>query len=87
MTKGRQWVALFLSGIFPGLGQFYVRAWGKGLLFLIVGAVATWTLGALISLDDLLAGAVSHPLGLLGALLALLAVFLWSAIDAWISAR
>lgn len=87
MAARRQWVALVLSGIFPGLGQFYLRAWGKGAAFLVAGGVATWAFGRLVSVEDLLGGLLPHPLATLGVLLALLAVFLWSIVDAWISAR
>lgn len=83
----RQWIALILSGVFPGLGQFYLRAWWKGAAFLIAGAAAIWILGDLISVQDLLTGLLPHPLAMLGVLLALLAVFIWSIVDAWISAR
>ncbi len=87
MAGRRQWTALILSGVFPGLGQFYLRAWGKGVAFLIAGAAAIWALGDLISVQDLMTGLLPHPLASLGALLALLVVFLWSIVDAWISAR
>jgi len=86
-ARRRQWIALILSGIFPGLGQFYLGAWGKGAAFLIAGAAATWGLGRLVSVEDLMAGLLPHPLATLGALLTLLAVFIWSMTDAWISAR
>jgi hypothetical protein len=82
-----QWIALILSGVFPGLGQLYLRAWGKGAAFLIAGVAATWVVGRLVSVEDLLAGLLPNPLATLGALLALLAVFVWSMTDAWISAR
>ena len=83
----RQWIALILSGVFPGLGQFYLHAWGKGAAFLIAGAAATWALADLISVQDVMTGLLPHPLASLGVLLALLAVFIWSIADAWISAR
>jgi hypothetical protein len=83
----RQWIALILSGVFPGLGQLYLRAWGKGAAFLIAGLAATWAIGQLVSVQDLMAGFVPNPGAILAALLALLAVFLWSVIDAWISGR
>lgn len=82
-----QWIALILSGIFPGLGQFYLRAWGKGVAFLVPGAAAGWAFGRLASIQDLLAGMVPHPLAALSAALALVALFVWSMADAWISAR
>ncbi len=87
MARRRQWVALILSGIFPGLGQFYLRAWAKGVGFLVAGVAVSWPLGSLLSLDDLLAGSLPHPLVTLGFLLALHAVFLWSIADAWAAAR
>lgn len=87
MAGRRQWIVLILSGVFPGLGQFYLRAWVKGASFLIAGVAATWALGELISIQDLMAGLLPHPLAILGVLLALLALFIWSIADAWISAR
>ena len=81
----RQWIALILSGVFPGLGQFYLRAWGKGAAFLFAGGAATWALGRLVSVQDLVAGLLPYPTATLSALLALLAVFLWSVVDAWLS--
>lgn len=83
----RQWIALILSGIFPGLGQFYLRAWGKGAAFIIAGVVASWAIGQVVSVDDLLAGRLSHPAAVLGVMVALLGVFLWSVVDAWLSGR
>ncbi len=84
--RRRQWIALILSGIFPGLGQFYLRAWGKGAAFLVAGVAASWALGELVSVQDLLTGLLPNPGSTLAALLALLAIFLWSMIDAWRSA-
>lgn len=87
MMRGsrHQWIALILSGIFPGLGQFYLGAWGKGAAFLIAGGAATWALGRLVSVQDIMTGLLPYPGATLGALLALLAVFLWSVVDAWLS--
>ena len=82
-ARRRQWIALILSGVFPGLGQFYLRAWGRGLALFTAGVIATWAVGALVSLDDLLAGRLRSPLATLGLVLVLLAVFLWSLVDAW----
>ena len=87
MAGRRQWVALILSGVFPGLGQIYLHAWVKGAAFFVVGGVAMWSLGETVSVQDLLNGILPHPLATLGVLLALLAVFLWSIADAWISGR
>jgi hypothetical protein len=82
-SRRRQWIALILSGVFPGLGQCFLWAWGKGIVFLVAGAVLTWALGQLVSTEDLLAGRVSSPLATLALVLALVMVFLWSVVDAW----
>ena len=82
-NRRRQWIALFLSGIFPGLGQFYLHAWGKGVAFFLAGGVVTWALGEVVSVEDLLAANLPNPLAVLALVLALTAVFLWSVIDAW----
>ena len=81
--RRRQWIALILSGLFPGLGQLYLRAWGKGAAFLLGAGVVTWGLGGLVEMDELLGGHVAHPLPILGLLTALLALALWSLVDAW----
>ena len=82
-SRRRQWIALILSGVFPGLGQLFLRAWGKGVAFLLAGGGLTWALGHLVSLEDLLAGRLSSPLLSLAVVLVLVAVFLWSVVDAW----
>ena len=84
--RRRQWIALILSGIFPGLGQLYLRAWGKGATFLAAGIAASYALAELVSGLDLTTGLLPNPGVTLAALLALLAVFLWSMADAWRSA-
>ena len=84
-SRRRQWIALILSGIFPGLGQFYLRAWGKGIAFFAAGGIETWALGWLVSGEDLLAGRLTYPTATMALLLALLAVYLWSVVDAWLS--
>ena len=58
----RQWIALILSGVFPGLGQLFLRSWGKGVALLLAVGVLTWAMGDLVSLEDLLAGRVAYPL-------------------------
>jgi hypothetical protein len=82
-SRRRQWIALLLSGVFPGLGQFYLRAWGKGVAFFLGGGVVTWALGEVVSVEDLLAGNLPNPLAALALVFALCAVFLWSVVDAW----
>lgn len=76
-------MALILSGIFPGLGQLYLRAWGKGVAFLLAGGLVTWPLGEMVSVEALLAGVLPNPLTTLALVLVLLALFLWSVVDAW----
>jgi hypothetical protein len=85
-NRRRQWIALILSGVFPGFGQFYLRAWVKGGAFFLAGVVASWALGQLLSPQDLLTGLLLYPGATLGLTLALLALYLWSSIDAWLSA-
>ena len=83
-ARRRQVVGLILSGIFPGLGQFYNRDYLKGLLFLIPGAVLTWLLGRAMPTDLL---ALAQPTTTLMLLLAaLLTVWLWAIVDAWVVA-
>ena len=50
-------MAIVLSAIFPGLGQFYNRQFGKGVAFFVAGLVASWETSALLpSMDALLRG-------------------------------
>ena len=80
-AMSRKAAALILGGIFPGLGQFYNREWAKGTFFLIAGIALTWlSMSALPRSLDL----ASPPLtpGALAALGLLLAVWLWSLVDA-----
>lgn len=85
-NRRRQWIALILSGVFPGIGQLYLQAWGKGLAFIIAGGLTSWALGKLLSVQDLLTGLLPHPKTTLGFTLALLALYLWSSVDAWLTA-
>ncbi len=77
-------MALILSGGLPELGQFGLRAWGKGGVFLVAGLAAAWALGRPISVQDLRLGLLPHPRWAVGTLPA---VFPWSVIDARTSAR
>ena len=84
MSVGRrQWIALTLSGIFPGLGQLYLGRWVTGAAFLSAASVLSWLLGRSASPGDLLTGRLPDPLASLGIVAALLLVALWSAWDAW----
>jgi hypothetical protein len=88
MTKRRSpLLAVFLSGVFPGLGQLYNRERLKALLFFIGGAVTAFgplnPLNVDIDLDDPVAGLrkvllLSVPF---------LAIALWSVLDAYRTAR
>jgi hypothetical protein len=81
-TGQRKMVALFLSGIFPGLGQLYNRQPTKAALFLIAGIVLSWLLARAVPTDPvaLLSASFGTNLILLGCLL--LAIWIWSVIDA-----
>ena len=77
----RRVVALILSGIFPGLGQFYNRHLLKGAIGLVLGLALSWLAGRAVPSDT---SALARPGGaLIASLCALLAVWLWSIIDAW----
>ncbi len=79
--RRRQALAFVLSGVFPGLGQLYNREWVKGVAFLVAGAVPTWLLARVTPTDP---RALVRPEPSFFVLLAvLLAIWLWSAIDAW----
>ena len=77
----RKVVALILSGVFLGLGQLYNRQLLKGTMFLTAGVVLSWLLVRTIPTDPTaLAHAGAAPFVLL---LVLLAIWLWSLVDAW----
>jgi len=80
-TRKRKVIAVILSGIFPGLGQFYNRQPVKGVTGLAVGLALSWLAGRAAPSDPL----AFNPPGaaLLAPLCALLIVWLWSIIDAW----
>jgi len=80
-ARPRKIVALVLSGIFPGLGQFYNRQPVKGAAFVVAGVVLSWLSGRALP-SDLLAPAPLKA-DLLVPLCLLLAIWLWSLIDAW----
>ena len=87
MRTRNPWVAGVLSGVLPGLGQFYNRQWGKGVGFLAgMIALSVWLSSAIDpqALERAAqAGTTPDNLGLIFLLLlALLAVALWSIVDA-----
>ncbi len=74
-------IALVLSGVFPGLGQFYNRQPGKGAAFLAAGLVLSWVLSRAVPTAPL---TLNQPeADLIVPLCALLLVWLWSILDAW----
>ena len=80
-SRRRQTIALVLSGIFPGLGQFYNRQHVKGVVFLVGGVILSWLLGRVAPADAL---ALIQPKGnVLVVLAAFLVLWVWSVIDAW----
>src|SRR3989338_6748304 len=76
-----------LSGLMPGLGQFYCRQWGKGARFLAGAIVIDGGFGVSSGMLELLqsfgAPVSSDALGklLLGSVL-FLAIAVWSILDA-----
>jgi TM2 domain-containing membrane protein YozV len=79
-VRRKQVIALILSGVFPGLGQFYNRQLGKGAAFLGAGVVLTWLLGRAVPTELLL---IQPEARLIVPLCVLLFIWLWSLIDAW----
>jgi hypothetical protein len=79
--RRRQVIALMLSGIFPGIGQLYNRQPVKGAIGVVLGLVLTWAAAQAAPADPV---ALAQPgADVLGPLLALLAVWVWSLVDAW----
>ena len=79
--RRRQVIALMLSGIFPGIGQLYNRQPIKGAIGVVLGLVLTWAAARAAPADPV---ALAQPgADVLGPLLALLAVWVWSLVDAW----
>lgn len=84
-ARRRKIAALILSGVFPGLGQVYNREPIKAAAFVVVGIVLSWCLGRALPPDPQgLARPGTAVVVLLGVLLA---IWLWSIIDAWRAAR
>ena len=82
LSESRQkLIALVLSGIFPGLGQFYNRQPVKGAIGLAAGAVLSWMASRATPSDPLAIDQAGFAL--FGPLCALLVVWTWSIIDAW----
>ena len=78
------WIAGILSGILPGLGQFYNRQWLKGVGFLLGTLVVDGVLGVTAGMIKLFqSGAPPENTGqfLVGSLI-VLALVIWSITDA-----
>lgn len=85
-------VAGVLSGLMPGLGQFYCRRWGKGAGFLVGALVIDAGLGVSEGLLSLLQGALigtspSNSGTVLLRSLPFLALAAWSIVDAVATAK
>ena len=76
-------VAFCLSGVFPGLGQFYNRQALKGGAFLAAGVALSWLIGRVVPTDLMALASASVGTDAILLLCLLLAIWLWSAIDAW----
>jgi hypothetical protein len=81
--RRRAIVAFFLSGVFPGLGQFYNRQVLKGGAFLAAGIALSWLIGRAVPTDLMALASASVGSDAILLLCLLLAIWLWSAIDAW----
>lgn len=81
--RRRAIVACFLSGVFPGLGQFYNHQALKGAAFVVAGVALSWLIGRMIPTDLMALASTSVGSDAILLLCLLLAVWLWSAIDAW----
>jgi hypothetical protein len=80
-------IAGVLSGVMPGLGQFYCRQWARGAGFLIGAIAIDAAFGVSTGMIDLLKSLGSPiPSDVLGKLLLgslfFLAIAIWSIVDA-----
>jgi len=89
MQSKKATVALVLSAIFPGLGQFYNHDYVKGTAFLVCGVVLGWFSSEMLPpLDSVIAGKVPEELGpLLTITILFLVCFGFSMVDAYRSAN
>jgi Family of unknown function (DUF5683) len=83
--------AAILSAILPGLGQFYNREWAKGAAFLVATLLIDGALGVSADMMRILLGRTAFPppdpASLLARSLPVLAIVIWSMIDAARSAE
>ena len=84
MRSRKAKVAMLLSAVFPGLGQFYNHEYAKGTAFLLSGLVLGWMSSETFPLDTLLAGKTPEGLGQLITVMSLFLVcYLYSMVDAY----
>jgi hypothetical protein len=75
-------MALFLSGIFPGLGQLYNRQPVKGAFFLVGGIVLSWLFMRAVPTDPVVLLSTPPATDVIVLMCVLLAIWIWSVIDA-----
>ena len=85
--RRRPMVAVFLSGLFPGLGQLYNRQGRKAALFAIAGIVTAFGPWNPLDVDIDLANPAAGLRNVLWASMPFLAVALWSVVDAYRTAK
>ena len=81
--RRKKLLALILSGIFPGLGQLYNRQPIRAAAFIIAGIVLTWLIGRAVPTNPIALMETPLSFGVLVLLSLLMAVWIWSVIDAW----
>ena len=81
--RRKKLLALILSGIFPGLGQLYNRQPIRAAAFIIAGIVLTWLTGRAVPTNPIALMETPLSFGALVLLSLLMAVWIWSVIDAW----
>ena len=87
----RKVVAFVLSGIYPGLGQFYNRQPIKGAAFVVASIALSWfcvralptDVATLARLSAEPPGTMPFGASLLVAVVVFLLLWIWSVVDAW----
>jgi len=81
--RRRRTIAVFLSSLFPGLGQLYNRQRGKAALFAIGAILAAYGPLSPVDVDIDLGNPAAALRSLILASLPFLVVAIWSVIDAY----
>ena len=81
--RRRRTIAVFLSSLFPGLGQLYNRQRGKAALFAIGGILAAYGPLSPVDVDIDLGNPAAALRSLILASLPFLVVAIWSVLDAY----